>query len=264
MSLVPCVQNKLASLCLRLSLLPVLLAGLLLPTSLQAQVSYIGAAASLNFGSEAVNSPVSAQLPFEVPAGTTVGSIEVVTKGAPNLDFIDAGGGTCVEQTYGSAIACTVEVTFTPLHPGLRVGAVLFWSGAGNTGTLLNKTLLYGVGTEEGLSYTNGTATTIGPTLAGGVTLQAPNGVSFDGAGNMYIADFGNPANGAGAQVVELPAGGGNAVVLSTSAGGTALLGAEDVQFDGAGDLFIADVNNARVVELPVSGGSPIAIGPNV
>jgi uncharacterized repeat protein (TIGR01451 family) len=264
MSLVSCVQNKLASLCLRLSLLPVLVAGLLLPATAHAQVSYTGSASSQNFGSEAVNSPVSAQLSFDVTGGTTVGSIELVTKGAPNLDFIDDGGGTCVVQEYSSTAACTVAVTFTPLHPGLRDGAVLFWSGEGNTGALLNKTLIYGVGTEEGLSYTNGTATTIGPILPGGVTLQAPNGVSFDGAGNMYIADFGNPADGAGAQVVELPAGGGNAVVLSTSAGGTALVGAEDVQFDGAGDLFIADVNNARVVELPAGGGSPIALGPSI
>jgi hypothetical protein len=169
-------------------------AGLLAPAAARAQsVNYTGNVATQNFGSIAVSSPSSVSLSFSVSNGTTVGSIEVVMKGAPNLDFTNAGGGTCVEQTYSSTTACTVEVTFTPLHPGLREGAVLFWSGSGNTGTLLNKTLIYGVGTEEGLSYTNGTATTIGPTLPGGVTLQAPNGVSFDGAGNMYIADFGNP-----------------------------------------------------------------------
>ena len=102
MSLVPCAQNKLASLCLRLSLLPVLLAGLLLPASIQAQVTYTGTTATQNFGTEAVNSPVSAQLSFDVTGGTTVGSIELVTKGAPNLDFTNAGGGTCAEQEYST------------------------------------------------------------------------------------------------------------------------------------------------------------------
>jgi hypothetical protein len=87
--------------------------------------------------------------------------------------------------------------------------------------------------------------------------------VSFDGAGNMYIADFGSTTNGSGAQVVEIPAGGGNAVVVSANAGGTALDGAADVQIDGAGDIFIADQDNSRVVELPV-GGALTALTPTV
>jgi len=264
MTLLPVFPGRFTSHCVRLSVLMAVFAGLLAPVAARAQsVTYTGSAAAQNFGSVAVNSPSSVSLSFSVTGGTTVGSIEVVTKGAPNLDFTNDAGGNCTVETYNSTTACTVGVTFTPFHPGTREGAVLFWSGSGNTGTLLNKTLLYGVGTDAGLSYTNGTVTTIGPTLPGGITLQAPNAVSFDGAGNMYIADFGSTSDGTGAQLVKIPAAGGNAVVVSANAGGTALDGAADVQVDGAGDIFIADQDNNRIVELPV-GGSPTSFSPTV
>jgi len=35
----------------------------------------------------------------------------------------------------------------------------------------------------------------------------------------------------------------------------------EGVAVDGAGDLFIADTGNNRVIEVPASGGAPIAVG---
>ena len=78
----------------------VLLAGLLLPATALAQVSYTGAAATQNFGSQAIGSTSAAQtFSFSVAAGTTVGSIAVVTQGAPNLDFASATGGTCAATT---------------------------------------------------------------------------------------------------------------------------------------------------------------------
>jgi hypothetical protein len=109
----------------RLSVLPVLVAGLLLPAA--AQVTYTGTTATQNFDSQAIGSPKTVSLSFSVAAGTTVGSIGVLTQGAPNLDFTSAAGTTCTAKTYSSAATCVVEVIFKPKAAGLRMGAVVFF-----------------------------------------------------------------------------------------------------------------------------------------
>src|SRR5580704_16344626 len=53
-----------------------------------------------------------------VASGTTLGSVSVLTLGAPNLDFVSvASGTTCPTLTAGK---CTVEVLFQPTVPGRR------------------------------------------------------------------------------------------------------------------------------------------------
>jgi hypothetical protein len=185
MSFVRCVQHKLAFVCLRLSVLPVLLAGLLLPVSIYAQVTYTGTTASQNFGSVNVGSPSTVSLSFNV-AGT-IGSVEVVTQGAPNLDFTDAGTGSC---TSGSTSACTVNATFTPIYAGLRRGAVLFWSGANNSGSVIGKTFVYGVGNGGQIIY--GTSPVVTSISNGLGPWNNPAAVTADGAGNLYVADAAN------------------------------------------------------------------------
>jgi hypothetical protein len=135
-----------------------ILAGLfLLPVAALAQVSYTGTAATQNFGSQAIGSASAARtFNFSVAAGTTVGSIGVVTQGAPNLDFTSATGGTCALQTYSSATTCTVNVTFKPIAAGLRMGAVVFFSAAGNTGTILGSVPIYGIGTGPQIAFSRG------------------------------------------------------------------------------------------------------------
>ena len=142
------LSSKLQSLRLRFALLMVLLAGLLLPSAARAQVSFTGTPPSVNFGSQAIGSPSAAKtLNFSISSGTTVGSIGVLTQGAANLDFGNAAGSTCTTKTYTTATNCTVNVTFTPKAAGLRMGAVVFFSGANNTGTVLANVPVYGVGT---------------------------------------------------------------------------------------------------------------------
>jgi sugar lactone lactonase YvrE/ribosomal protein S11 len=103
---------------------------------------------SVNFGSQAIGSPSAAIfLPFTVAAGTTVGSIAVLTTGIAGKDFAVVAGSTCTATTYASATNCQVNANFTPLAAGLRRGAVVFYSGAGNTGTVLATVPVYGIGT---------------------------------------------------------------------------------------------------------------------
>jgi sugar lactone lactonase YvrE len=247
-------SSKPSSLLMRLSLLLVL-AGLL-PATSRAQVSYTGASPSVNFGSQAIGTPSAAQtLNFSISAGTTVGSIGVLTQGAANLDFTNAAGSTCTAMTYTSVVTCTVKVILTPKAAGLAAGAVVFFSEASNTGTILANVPVYGIGTGSQIAYGPGTATAIDPTVNGQALYDAP-GVAVDAAGDLFIADNVNE------RVVEVPAGGSAAIAIAPTANGVALLYPSDVKVDGAGDLFIADTNNHRVIEVPVGGGAAIAIDP--
>ena len=89
----------------------------------------------------------SLTLTYNLAANTTIGSIKVLTQGAPNLDFQplakDTSTTLCALQTYTSATTCTVDVTFAPLAPGQRNGAVQILDGSGN---VLSTTLIYGTG----------------------------------------------------------------------------------------------------------------------
>ena len=133
MSTVATAPGKSLSVQVRLSLVPLLLAGLLLPVAALAQVTYTGTAANQNFGSQAIGSTSAAKtFSFSVASGTTVGRIEVVAQGASNLDFTNATGGTC-----------TVNVTIKPRFAGARKGAVVFYSAANNAGNQLGRGPIY-------------------------------------------------------------------------------------------------------------------------
>src|SRR5580692_1082701 len=90
------------------------LTSVLLPAAVGAQVSFTGTSANGNFASQAIGLPSRAQtLSFSVSAGTTVGSVAVVTTGIVNLDFANAARSTCTAKLYSSLTVCTVNVTFT-------------------------------------------------------------------------------------------------------------------------------------------------------
>jgi len=279
------------------------LLGLLLPSAARAQVTYAGTAATQNFDSEAIGSTSAAKtFSFSIAAGTTVGSIAVVTQGAPNLDFTSATGGACTAQTYASTTTCTVNVTFNPTFAGVRKGAVVFYSAANNTGNQPGSVPTYGVGTGPQIAYSPGTVVNILSELGDASLL--PNGTAEDGAGDLFISDLngngvvevpagshtwtefypavnGIPLNypaglavdGAGnlfiasqgdASVLEVPAGGGAAIAIEPVVNGTGLYEPAGVAVDVIGDLFIGDFGNNRVVEVPAGNGAPILINPTV
>ncbi len=86
----------------------------------------------------------SFQVTFTPTSTVTGASVQVVTQGAPGLDFT-LGGSTCTGDVLGGN-SCTATVSFTPLAPGLRMGAVELSGVVNGTGGLVTTIPIYGVG----------------------------------------------------------------------------------------------------------------------
>jgi len=233
------------------------LVGFSFPTSslLNAQM-VTPASASVNFGSINVCTagkttplPCSATqtVTFNISAGTTVGSIAIVTTGIPDLDFNPKASDTsttlCKAQTYSSATTCTVNVTFAPLAPGTRNGAVELLDG----NSVLAMTYIYGIG--------------VGPQIAFSPAVQVPLGNGTIGCCYLAVDDGGNIfING----TEELLAASDYTTVKTInvdSSGGTG--GNPYVQgiaMDGAGNLFLLVSYNFgnTIEEILAAGGYTI------
>ncbi len=211
---------------------------------------------SLNFGSVNV-CPAGQTTPapcsntqtfsFNIPAGTTIGSVSILTTGAANLDFQAEAGDTsatlCKAQTYSSATTCTVDVTFAPLAPGQRVGAVEILDGSGN---VLATTLIYGTGTGPALAFNSSS-----PPVVLGTNFDGAEGVAVDAAGDVFVADY------FAGEVKEMVAVNGsipaNPTINILGSGFSRPVG---VAVDGAGNVYVADGNNTQVKEMVAVNGS--------
>lgn len=102
-----------------------------------------------------------------------------------------------------------------------------------------------------------------GATVAG-LPIYQPQGITIDGYANLYIADTGNnrivQARPNNAQYSQ------NIVYISSKVlfGGSPLNGPAGMGVDAAGDLFIADTNNRRVVEYSVTGVPSVVSTPGL
>ena len=182
---------------------------------------------SVNMGSEAAGSSGSTfSLPFTIGAAksTKIGSIAVLTTGIAGLDFGSVAGGSCTAKTYAAATQCVMNVRFSPLAAGSRTGAVVFYSGANETGTVLATTPVYGVGTGAQIAYGPG-----GAQSKVGSKFISPAGVAVDASGNVYVSDIGLQ------EVFKITPGGKQSSV------GSGLQVPEALAVDGAGNVYIAD-----------------------
>ncbi|MGA2348138.1 MAG: choice-of-anchor D domain-containing protein, partial [Candidatus Sulfotelmatobacter sp.] len=177
----------------------------------------------------------SLELNYLANGTATVASINVRTQGAASLDFT-LTGNTCT-GTLTSGTYCGVAVTFSPLAPGARLGAVQL----NGVGTSLATTFVHGVGKAPAIAFGPGAQVTL-PT--GG--LSAPSSVTVDALGDVLIADRSNN------QVVELPAGCSSSSCQLTLPV-TGLSNPSALAVDGAGSIYIADTVNNRVVKaMPI------------
>lgn len=246
----------------RFSLLSLFLGVLLASATAAAQVSFTGTAASEDFGDQNILATrVARSFGFSVSAGTKIGSIAVLTTGLASLDFANAAGTTCTATTYSSTSTCSVSVTFTPQYAGPRIGAVVFFSKAGNTGTVLGSVPVYGMGIGPQVAYGPGTVSSVDRTMHGVIGLGNPGAMTTDAAGNLYVLD--SAGTRPGYSLVKVPANGSAITTTQPAVNGLSLYLPSSVAVDGAGNIFIGDFGR-RVIEVPVGTGAATAIAPIV
>ena len=224
----------------------------------------LGSAATVSpardFGLIAVNpsTPATASLSYSFTGLSTAPSFSL----AYGTDFA-VGAPSC---SVGASTNCSVQVSFAPHSPGLRLDAVLVADESGNA---LGTTFLHGVGQAPQLAFYPGILTAfagtglLGDTGNNGPATQAtlfnPAGLALDQLGNLYIADAVNQVVrkvNAVSGVITTAAGNGSAGYAGDGGPATqaSLQNPTGVAIDGAGNLYIADQGNNRVRKVTPSG----------
>jgi hypothetical protein len=168
-----------------------------------------------------------------------IASISVLTQGAPNLDFINAGTGTCATgQTLNTGQTCTVAVNFKPRIAGARYGAVVLLDSAGY---LIATEYLQGTGTGPQVIFSPPTQSYVGHGLNSSVA------ITVDGAGAVYVSD-----QEAREVIKYTPSGGAYARSEIVGDG----IECQAIALDAAGNLFVSHPESELLEEyVPVGGG---------
>jgi Bacterial Ig-like domain (group 3)/NHL repeat len=222
---------------------------------------------SVPVGGPALSEPVTVTV--QSPGNLT--SVEVVTQGAANLDFIASGSNTCISGSYTAGQSCTLSVGFVPKYPGVRLGAILLIADDGH---VMTTQYLSAVGTGS-LSImvpgqittlagdgclTDGSCPSSGGTPATQSALKLPLGEATDAAGTLYISD----TDGNRIRKVDLA---GNITTIANSSGVAGLSGdggpaisaginqPSAIAIDGAGNIIFADTGNNAIREINIVTG---------
>jgi len=186
----------------------------------------------------------------QLSSSFTLGSISVVTQGAPNLDFKYVSGGSCtVGNSYTAGETCTVDFTFTPTAPGTRMGAIDVYDNSSPKPVLQATVFLNGIGIGPLVNFMPGTQSVVANAANNG--LEFPFGVTVDASGNVYIADKLNNR-----VLKETLSAGSYAQSVVANNANNGLDDPYGVAVDGSGNVYIADTNNDRVLMETLSAGS--------
>ncbi|MGD0831747.1 MAG: chitobiase/beta-hexosaminidase C-terminal domain-containing protein [Terracidiphilus sp.] len=135
----------------------------------------------ITFGGVNIGTSATGSVIVVIPAAATLATISVVTEGAQNEDFTNAGGGTCtVGTSYTAMSACMVNVSFAPRYAGARYGAAVLYDASGNViGTG------YVQGTGQGPQIIFASSATQPSIAVNGFT--NPFGMTADTNGNLFV-----------------------------------------------------------------------------
>ncbi|MGA2534445.1 MAG: SBBP repeat-containing protein, partial [Terracidiphilus sp.] len=207
-----------------------------------------GALAQTSVGTVDVGAKTTVAATVTIFTAGTLAGIVVSTQGVPNLDFTNAGGGTCATGTaYAANSTCTVKVTFAPQFVGTRYGAIALTNSAG---AMLGIAYLQGTGLGAQISYLpvgigdGGNAVYLGCPIAG---------VAIDAAGSLY---FTCPTTSAAYKETPTTTGYTSTQIAFGLGTPDGLYSPQGIAVDGAGNVYIADSTQNRVVkETPSAGG---------
>jgi len=101
---------------------------------------------------------------------------------------------------------------------------------------------------------TYGQVTTLLSTAGG---LNNPQAIASDGAGNVYVADYGNNKirKVTSAGVMTTLAGSGTAAETNGTGAGAAFNGPDGICYDGAGNLYVADAGGHTIRKIVIATG---------
>ncbi len=190
------------------------------------------------------------------PAPANFGSVAVGSTGQQTVTFTGVPANTSFSVYTGTDFSiapavctggnCSILVTFTPQHPGLRQGAITASSTASG---LLAVAFLYGTGTAPQVAVAPGVTSTVvsrassllgSSAVLGGMVVAAPYVIVSDTHGNVVYSV--NINTGA----VTVFAGNGTQGDTGDSGLATAaeLNAPQGLAVDALGDLYIADTGN--------------------
>jgi sugar lactone lactonase YvrE len=178
----------------------------------------------------------------------------VYTQGASGQDFADTGAGTCDTNGFGynytvstNADTCSVTVSFTPLYPGTRLGAVQLYEDEEG---LIASGPLTGVGVAPMINFGIENGATYTPSFTNQAAIsfgfQNPENIAVDTKHNIYIADRN-----------------GNTIYKATAASSYQTLTTAvtanyplALALDGAGNLIWTDYGSAQILEAQAVNGA--------
>lgn len=171
---------------------------------------------------------------FTIDTAPATGSEAVTTQGStsPQLDFSDAGYGSCISGGWYAGELCTVDITFTPTMAGSRYGSAVLYDASGNT---IATGYMQGVGVAPLVNFSPGMA--INENIA-----SNGSAVAVDASGNLYTV-----APGSSTAFIDTPGSGPSNWTESPI--GSGLGSATGIAIDGGGNLYIADKQNGQVLK---------------
>ncbi len=231
------------------------------------------APATLAFGNQTVGTPSSPQV--VTVTNTTAAAITITTIALElGLNPGDFGQTNNCPATLEAGANCQITVTFTPGGVGPKSAGLLV---AVNSPAPSQSVSMTGTGTGGILQVNPGNLKTIAGNGTAGYSgdggaataaeLNDPDGVNFDGQGNMYIADVVNNVIRKVDTSGNITTVAGNGTAGFSGDGGLAtaaeLNGPFGVTPDSAGNLYIQDTLNARIRRVDATTGIITTIAGN-
>jgi hypothetical protein len=198
-----------------------------------------GAAGQTNLGEVNIGSSATAAVTVTIPGTATLGSIAVVTQGAANLDFTNAGGGSCTVGASYSADTCMVQVTFTPKFAGERQGAVVLADASNN---VIGTAYLQGMGQGPQIAYSVAPSPPTSPAALPATLLGSATAVAVDDKGDVYIGDSGTGSGTARVLKETLVARSYTQSIVASN-----FYQPTGIATDGAGNVYVLDAGNGTL-----------------